>query len=164
MIRRLRTTDHDDVLRIINLAAQVYHGVIPEDRWHEPYMPADEFQQEIGADVVFWVYEGEGHLLGVMGLQDKGPVALLRHAYVHPAAQRQGIGSRLLNHLLARTQQPVLIGTWADAEWAIRFYEKHSFRRVSPEEKERLLRLYWSIPERQVETSVVLADARWHPR
>ena len=124
-------------------------------------MSREHLQHEIGAGVEFWGCEIGGELAGIMGVQAVQDVTLIRHAYVRGSSQKQGIGARLLEHLRTLTDRPVLIGTWADAAWAIRFYEKHGFRRVSPEEKERLLRRYWSIPERQVETSVVLADANW---
>ncbi|MEJ5311654.1 MAG: GNAT family N-acetyltransferase [Anaerolineae bacterium] len=143
---------------IINDAAQAYRGVIPADRWHEPYMSREELRHEIEAGVRFWGYEEDGVLVGVMGIQDVQDVTLIRHAYVYIARRGQGIGSKLLTHLRTLTERPILIGTWAAATWAIRFYEKHGFRQVSWEEKERLLRTYWYIPERQVETSVVLAQ------
>jgi GNAT superfamily N-acetyltransferase len=146
------------ILKIINDAAQAYKGAIPADRWKEPYMPRDELQHEMDAGVVFWGYEEGGELVGVMGIQHVQDVTLIRHSYVRTARQGQGIGGRLLAHLCEQTTRPLLIGTWADATWAIRFYEKHGFRLVSPEEKERLLKTYWTIPERQVETSVVLAQ------
>jgi GNAT superfamily N-acetyltransferase len=142
---------------IINDAAQAYKGVIPADRWHEPYMPMDELEAQLADGIVFSGYESGGELLGVMGIQDKGDVKLIRHAYVKTTARRRGIGEKLLRHLEATTSKPVLIGTWRDAAWAIRFYEKNGYRRQSREETARLLRKYWSIPERQIETSVVLA-------
>ena len=149
------------MLAIVNHAAQAYRGVIPADRWHEPYMPADELAKEIAAGVVFWVAEQEGRLLGVMGIQDKGAVALVRHAYVAPGTQRTGVGTRLLRHVQGLDGKPILIGTWAAASWAIEFYRRNGFTVVSDSDKDRLLRTYWSIPARQIETSVVLADARW---
>ncbi len=161
MIRRCEESDFEAMYALINDAAHVYRGVIPADRWKEPYMPREELRHEIDAGVEFWGYEEGGDLLGVMGIQQVQDVTLIRHAYVHTAHQRRGIGSELLRHLLAMTDRPTLIGTWADATWAVRFYERHGFRLVTPEEKERLLRKYWEIPERQVETSVVLADERW---
>ena len=161
MIRRCCSEDCPLIYDIINEAAQVYRGVIPADRWHEPYMPMDELNHEIAAGVEFWGYEDGGRLVGVMGLQDKGEVALIRHAYVRTNQQGKGIGGALLAYLTEQLAKPILIGTWADASWAIRFYEKHGFVRVTPEEKNRLLKRYWTIPERQVETSVVLADANW---
>lgn len=160
-IRRTEDADLKHVLAIINEAAQVYRGVIPADRWHEPYMPEQELVSEIANGITFWVAEDEGQVLGVMGLQDKGPVALIRHAYVAPTTQRRGVGTKLLRHVEALTAKPVLIGTWADASWAIDFYCRNGFTLVGPAEKDRLLRTYWSIPERQIETSVVLADRRW---
>jgi GNAT superfamily N-acetyltransferase len=143
---------------VINAAAIAYKGIIPADRWQEPYMPEDELLKEIGAGVIFWCWEEVGSILGIMGIQDVKDVTLIRHAYTHPECQRKGIGSKLLQHLAAQTKRPLLMGTWADAEWAIRFYEKHGFILVSSEEKNILLRKYWSIPERQVETSVVLSN------
>jgi N-acetylglutamate synthase-like GNAT family acetyltransferase len=159
-IRQAQTADRPAMLAIINHAAEAYRGVIPADCWHEPYMPAEELAAEIGAGVRFWVAE-EDRMLGVMGMQDKGDVALVRHAYVAPAMQRQGVGQALLRHVQALTQKPVLIGTWAAASWAIDFYKRNGFALVTPQEKDRLLRRYWSIPARQVDTSVVLADERW---
>lgn len=161
MIRQCHNHEFEAIYSIINEAAQAYKGVIPADRWKEPYMSKDELRHEMDEGVVFWGYEEDGELVGVMGIQHVQDVTLIRHAYVRPARQNQGIGGKLLETLRRQTTRPVLIGTWADAVWAIRFYEKHGFRLVSPEEKERLLRKYWSIPARQVETSVVLADERW---
>src|SRR5687768_3865749 len=161
VIRRADEADLVAVLAIVNDAAHAYRGVIPADRWHDPYMSRDELAHEIDAGVVFWVEEEEGRLLGVMGIQDKGDVALVRHAYVASATQRSGVGTRLLRHVETLVDKPLLIGTWAAASWAIEFYRRNGFSLVSTEEKDRLLRTYWSIPARQVETSVVLADARW---
>jgi N-acetylglutamate synthase-like GNAT family acetyltransferase len=149
------------MLAIVNAAAEAYRGVIPADRWREPYMPREELEQEMAHGVVFWVTEEGGRLLGIMGMQDKGEVALVRHAYVEPGVQRTGVGAALLRHVQGLTDKPVLIGTWAAASWAIDFYRRHGFSVVSAADKERLLRRYWSIPARQVETSVVLADKRW---
>jgi len=163
---------------VINAAATAYDGVIPADRFHVPYMPAEELRAEIASGVCFWGwYEagervGEeggqaqshaaGELRGLMGIQDVDDVTLIRHAYVAPAHQGTGVGSVLLAHLMGLPHlavlphRPLLVGTWADAAWAVRFYERHGFRLVTPEEKDRLLRRYWRISERQVETSVVL--------
>ena len=149
------------MLAIVNDAAHAYRGVIPVDRWHEPYMPADELAKEIAGGVVFWVAEQEGRLLGVMGIQDRGDVALVRHAYVAPSTQRAGVGTRLLRHVEGLVDKPILIGTWAAASWAIEFYRRNGFAVVPSGDKDRLLRTYWSIPARQIETSVVLANARW---
>ena len=160
-IRQARDDDFPRILAIINEAAQAYRGVIPRDRWHEPYMPSDELMREIADGVAFWVTEQDGQVVGVMGTQDKGDVALVRHAYVASTAQRGGVGTRLLHHVQRLVDKPMLIGTWSAASWAIGFYRLNGFHVVSHEEKERLLRTYWSIPERQVETSVVLADPRW---
>jgi GNAT superfamily N-acetyltransferase len=161
MIRPCTDTDFNAILSIINDAAQAYKGVIPPDRWHEPYMSADYLRHEVDAGVVFWGYEEEGTLLGVMGIQDVREVTLIRHAYVRTSHRGHGIGGKLISHLKELATKPTLVGTWAAATWAIRFYEKYGFRLVSWEEKERLLRTYWNIPERQTETSVVLADRAW---
>jgi N-acetylglutamate synthase-like GNAT family acetyltransferase len=146
---------------IINDAAQAYRGIIPADRWHDPYMSREELRHEIEDGVRFWGYLENERLIGVMGLQDVGDVALIRHAYVATAKRRTGIGGKLLSTLAGLTDKPLLMGTWADASWAVRFYEKHGFRLVTPQEKDRLLKKYWKIPLRQVETSVVLADAKY---
>ncbi len=140
---------------IVNSAAVAYRGAIPEDRWHEPYMPVAELEGEIAAGVEFWGYEDDGALIGVMGIQPVKDVTLIRHAYVSPAAQGQGIGGALLAALDERGTGQILVGTWAAASWAIRFYERHGF--VAVDDPASLLRRYWSIPERQIETSVVLA-------
>jgi N-acetylglutamate synthase-like GNAT family acetyltransferase len=161
LIRKSVEADSAPMLAIVNAAAQAYRGVIPADRWREPYMPSDELEKEIADGVIFWVAEEEGRLLAVMGIQDKGEVALVRHAYVTPTVQRKGVGTSLLRHVQGLTGKPVLIGTWADASWAIEFYRRNGFTVVPNSYKESLLRRYWSIPARQVETSVVLADGRW---
>ncbi len=161
MIRQSTDKDFEAIYEIINDAAQAYRGIIPADRWKDPYMPGEELGHEIDAGVIFWVYDEDGTIIGVMGIQEVQDVTLIRHAYVRTVKRNQGIGGRLLASLCKKTEKPLLMGTWADAIWAIRFYEKHGFRLVTPEEKDRLLRKYWSIPEKQVETSVVLADQRW---
>jgi len=140
---------------IVNAAAVAYRGVIPEDRWHEPYMGTAELEGEIAAGVEFWGYEDDGELIGVMGIQPVKDVTLIRHAYVSPTAQGRGIGGALLAALDERGTGQMLVGTWAAASWAIRFYERHGF--VAVDDPAALLRRYWSIPERQIETSVVLA-------
>jgi N-acetylglutamate synthase-like GNAT family acetyltransferase len=155
MIRRAEEHDFEDIFTIINDGAQAYKGIIPADRWHEPYMPREELREQLEAGVEFWIYEDDGEMLGVMGIQQVQDVTLIRHAYVRTASRSRGIGGLLLRSMADR---PVLIGTWADAVWAIGFYQKHGFRVVSHEEKEKLLRRYWNIPERQIETSVVLAE------
>jgi GNAT superfamily N-acetyltransferase len=157
MIRLCSAEDFEAIYAIINDAAQAYRGIIPQDRWHEPYMPREELASEIAAGVVFWGYE-DGGLIGVMGIQDVRDVTLMRHAYVRTAWRGRGIGGALLEELRTKTARPVLIGTWAAADWAVSFYVRHGFRLVTPEEKTRLLKTYWSIPDRQIETSVVLAD------
>lgn len=161
LIRQSLESDRAAILSIVNEAAQAYRGVIPVDRWHDPYMSSDELAREISAGVVFWTAEEEGRLLGVMGIQDKGDVALVRHAYVAPNLQRSGVGTKLLRHVQGLADKPILIGTWASAAWAIEFYQRNGFTVVSNRDKDRLLRTYWSIPARQIETSVVLADGRW---
>ncbi len=161
MIRRCDDRDFESIWTIINDGAQAYRGTIPEDRWTEPYMSREKLQQELDEGVVFWGYEDAGNLLGVMGLQPVRDVTLIRHAYVRTSSQKRGVGAHLLSYLRLLTERPVLIGTWADAVWAIRFYEKHGFQMVSTTDKDRLLNQYWKIPERQIETSVVLADAKW---
>ncbi len=161
MIRRYEEADFDAILAIVNEAARAYDGVIPADCYHQPYMPAAELRGEIDAGVAFWAWEEAGRVLGVMGIQDVKDVTLIRHAYVRPADQGRGIGARLLAHLRDRTTRPLLIGTWAAAAWAIHFYEKHGFELTSAARKAELLRRYWSVPERQIETSVVLAEPGW---
>ena len=157
MIRECLEDDFEAIYEIINDAAQAYRGIIPPDRWHDPYMPREELREEISAGGAFLGYEKEGELAGVMGTQDVQDVTLIRHAYVRTAHRNQGIGGELLGQIMDGATRPVLIGTWADAFWAIRFYERHGFKVVSPGEKERLLRKYWSVPDRQIVTSVVLA-------
>jgi len=161
LIRKSVDGDFAAMLAIINDAARAYRGVIPADRWHEPYMPEEELAKEIASGVVFWVAEQEGRVSAVMGMQDKGDVALVRHAYVASTTQRSGIGTKLLRHVQALTEKPILIGTWSAASWAVEFYRRNGFTLLPTAEKERLLRTYWSIPARQIETSVVLADGRW---
>ena len=161
LIRKSVERDIAAMLAIINDAARAYRGVIPADRWHEPYMPTEELASEMADGVDFWVAEQDGCLSGVMGIQDKGDVALVRHAYVASSTQRSGVGTRLLRHVEGLVDKPILIGTWASASWAIDFYRRNGFTIVSSGEKDRLLRKYWSIPVRQIETSVVLANTRW---
>jgi GNAT superfamily N-acetyltransferase len=155
-IRPCRAGERDEILAIVNAAAEAYRGVIPEDRWHEPYMPGEELDAELAAGVEFWGYEEDGELLGVMGIQPVRDVNLIRHAYVVPDRQGSGIGGALVRHLLGVATRPMLVGTWAAATWAIRFYERHGFEYVGPERTAELLGEYWDIPERQIETSVVL--------
>lgn len=156
-IRRCGTDELTTVLAIVNEAAEAYRGVIPADRWREPYMERRELEAEIAGGVVFWGYEADGELLGVMGIQPLEEVDLIRHAYVAPWRQGRGIGGALLAHLQRLTDRQVLVGTWAAAEWAIRFYRRHGFEQVTTAQKDILLKTYWTIPERQIETSVVLA-------
>jgi N-acetylglutamate synthase-like GNAT family acetyltransferase len=161
MIRRCNEADVESIWAIINDGAQAYKATIPADRWEEPYMSREKLQHEIADGVSFWGYEESSQLIGVMGIQTVQDVTLIRHAYVRAGSQKRGIGAQLLSHLRNLSTMPVLIGTWADAFWAIHFYENHGFRVVEPREKERLLRTYWNVPKRQIETSVVLADQRW---
>jgi N-acetylglutamate synthase-like GNAT family acetyltransferase len=161
MIRPCTDADFEAIFAIINDAAQAYNGVIPADRWHDPYMSKDELRYEITSGVCFWGWEEGGKLIGVMGIQDVQDVTLIRHAYDRTANRSGGIGGKLLGGLRKLTTQPVLIGTLAAATWAIRFYDEHGFRVVTPEEQDHLLKKHWSIPERQVETSVVLAEEAW---
>jgi N-acetylglutamate synthase-like GNAT family acetyltransferase len=161
LIRKSVEADFVAMLAIVNDAAQAYRGVIPIDRWREPYMSTDELEREIAGGVVFWVAEQEGRLSGVMGIQDRGDVALVRHAYIAPSTQRTGLGTSLLRHVEGLVDKPILIGTWAAASWAIEFYRGNGFTVVTSSQKDCLLRTYWSIPARQIETSVVLANARW---
>jgi GNAT superfamily N-acetyltransferase len=156
-VRRCRDDERASILAIVNAAAEAYRDVIPADRWREPYMPVEELDEEIAAGVEFWGYEDGGELLGIMGIQPVADVELIRHAYVSPERQREGIGGKLLERLAGRATRPMLVGTWAAAEWAIGFYRRHGFELLARERGAELLRAYWSIPERQIETSVVLA-------
>ena len=160
-IRPCRDDERPAIGALVNAAAEAYRGVIPPDRWHEPYMPMADLESEIGRGVRFYCCQQHGRIVGVMGIQDVKDVTLIRHAYVRTASRRHGIGQALLQHLNQLTARPVLIGTWKAATWAIRFYEKNGFRLVTDEEKNRLLRIYWTIPARQVEESVVLVDSKW---
>ena len=170
IIRLCRPDEEPLMSAIVCDAARAYKGVIPADRYHEPYMPLSELRGEIAAGVRFWGAEVDGELVGIMGIQDVagtagcelgsiGEVTLIRHAYVRTAQRGQGIGGKLLTHLVRIAERPLLMGTWAAATWAVGFYQKHGFTLTAHAEKERLLRIYWNIPARQVETSVVLADA-----
>lgn len=164
MIRPCTDVDIPAINAIINDAATAYRGVIPEDRWHEPYMPLEELKTEISRGVNFWGFLKDGTLSGVMGIQNVRDVTLIRHAYIKPEMQNRGIGTELCIHMKKLATKPILVGTWKAAVWAIRFYEKNDFALVTEEEKNILLRKYWTIPERQVETSVVLADKTWLSR
>jgi GNAT superfamily N-acetyltransferase len=163
-IRPCRDDERGAILAIVNAAAEAYRGVIPADRWHEPYMPSDELVSEIAAGVAFWGYETEGTLVGIMGIQRVVDVDLIRHAYVSPGSQRHGVGGALVEHHARSTTRRMLVGTWAAAGWAIRFYRRHGFELVAPERTAALLKAYWTIPDRQVETSVVLANPPLTPR
>lgn len=156
MIRKYKDSDFDMVYAVINDSAHAYKGVIPADRWNEPYMTKEELQSEIDNDIQFYCYLDNKDIIGVMGIQNRGDVDLIRHAYVKTAGRRHGIGTQLLEYLENKSSHTILIGTWADASWAIHFYQKHHYQQVSPQEKNILLQKYWNIPLRQVETSVVL--------
>ncbi len=154
--RPCRDDEREEILAIVNAAAEAYRGVIPADRWHDPYMSAAELDAEIGAGVRFWGIAEDDGLIGAMGIQTVDDVELIRHAYVRPDRQRRGVGAALLHHLLEAADRPVLVGTWATAEWAVDFYRRHGFKLATPDRSVELLRRYWAIPERQIETSVVL--------
>ena len=158
MIRLFEPEDFEVIYEIINDSAQAYKGIIPADRWHEPYMTRQELTEQIENEVQFWCYQDGNTITGVMGIQPKGDVTLIRHAYVRSQSRNAGVGGQLLSHLRQLSNIPILIGTWADAGWAIKFYQKHGFRLLVGEVKDSLLRRYWNIPQRQVETSVVLTD------
>lgn len=163
-IRRCEAADFAEIYAVINDGAEAYRDAIPADRWHEPYMPLDALKSEIDAGVTFWAVLDGDRVEAVMGIQPVQDVALIRHAYTRTASQGRGHGSALLAHLRALTERPILIGTWTAAAWAIRFYERHGFQLVTPDEKVGLLRHYWTIPDRQIEESVVLVDDRWRAR
>ena len=164
MISKCKQNDFEEIYKIINDAAMAYRGIIPEDRRHEPYMTKEELKRQIDEGVQFWSYTEDGEIAGVMGIQFKDDVTLIRHAYTRTIKRNKGIGSKLLKHLRSIATSPVLIGTWAEATWAIEFYEKHGFRLLPSAEKNSLLRKYWTIPTRQVETSVVLASPDWNSK
>lgn len=164
MIAQCEEKDFNEIYEIINDAASAYRGIIPADRWHEPYMTKEELKKQIDDGVQFWYYREEDNIIGVMGIQFKKDVTLIRHAYVRTSQRKKGIGGKLLEHLSRISVTPVLIGTWAAATWAIAFYQKNGFRLLPEEEKNNLLRRYWTIPDRQVETSVVLASADWESK
>ncbi|MDB9528666.1 GNAT family N-acetyltransferase [Oscillatoria sp. CS-180] len=161
MIRKTTAEDFEAIFNIINDAAIAYKDVIPADRWHDPYMSRKELQAQIEDGVGFSCYADGDELIGVMGIQDKGDVALIRHAYVRTQQRNQGVGTRLLRALIKGSTKPILVGTWKAASWAVRFYKKNGFSLVNEAEKNRLLKQYWSIPDRQVETSVVLVDEKY---
>lgn len=161
MLERCTANQFKEIYEIINDAATAYKGIIPADRWQEPYMPEQELKAQISEGVEFWCYNDTGVIAGVMGIQERGDVTLIRHAYVRTTQRNKGIGGKLLAHLKELTDKPILIGTWADADWAIGFYQKHGFRLLPQEEKNKLLVKYWTVPQRQVETSIVLASSDW---
>lgn len=161
MIRPCADADFEVILEVINDAASAYQRVIPADQWHDPYMPAADLRDEMAAGVRFWAYEQADAIIGVMGVQDVDDVTLIRHAYVRTASRNQGIGEQLLRHLRDRSARPLLIGTWAAATWAIHFYERRGFQLVSDDERNRLLKRYWTVPPGQIAASVVLVDQRW---
>ena len=160
-VRRCRKDERSVISGIINAAAEAYRGVIPPDRWHDPYMSLLELDSEISAGVAFWAYDSEGEVIGVMGIQPVRDVDLIRHAYVRPGNQRRGVGTALISHIRSMSPRQMLVGTWAAATWAIAFYQRHGFELVSAAQKTSLLETYWTISERQIETSVVLAHPAW---
>jgi GNAT superfamily N-acetyltransferase len=160
-IQPCEAADLPVIFEIINESAVAYKGVIAADRWHEPYMPLAELESDIAKGVRFYGYNLDDRIMGVMGIQDVKDVTLIRHAYVRTSCRRNGVGRALLERLKQLTHRPILIGTWEAADWAIRFYEKNGFTLVGKEEKNRLLRTYWTIPDRQIEESVVLVDPHW---
>ncbi len=161
MIAKTEQKDFEVIYEIINDAASAYRGIIPADRWHDPYMSKEELKKQINEGVQFWKFTEGDRIVGIMGIQPKGDVTLIRHAYVRTMERGKGIGSKLLQHLCSTSTSPILIGTWAAATWAITFYQNHGFRLLSEEEKNTLLKKYWSVPPRQMETSVVLASENW---
>jgi len=161
IIKSDQKKDFETIYEIINDASIAYKGIIPSDRWQEPYMSKEELKKQIIEGVEFWNFEEDNRVLGVMGIQFKKNVTLIRHAYVRTLARQKGIGGKLLNHLINMSETPILIGTWADASWAISFYQKNGFKVLPETEKNKLLKIYWDIPERQVETSIVLASNDW---
>jgi len=155
MIRECQPNDINRIYLIINEAANAYQGIIPADCYHQPYMPMDELEQEMKRMTFFGWEAKDGEMIGVMGFEPIKNVTLIRHAYVLPQWQRQGIGSKLLNHLKGLvTTSRLLVGTWADAKWAIAFYQKHGFSLLP--NKDELLKTYWHIPQRQIETSIAM--------
>jgi GNAT superfamily N-acetyltransferase len=162
-IRPCRENERPIISEIVNAAAEAYRGVIPADRWHDPYMNLQELDSEISAGVAFWACESEGEVIGVMGIQPVRDVDLIRHAYVRPGSQRRGVGLALISRIRSLSSRRMLVGTWAAATWAIAFYQRYGFVLVSPEQKTALLKTYWTIPERQIETSVVLANPSLSP-
>lgn len=159
MIRPCTGKDIDAISTVINDAARAYHGVIPDDRYQEPYMPVAMVAAEISDGVIFLGHQAGAELTGVMGYQDRGTVRLIRHAYVRSGERGRGIGSALIRRIIDESHRPLLVGTWAQASRAVRFYERHGFRLVENRMKDSLLRRYWSIPDRQIDLSVVLVDA-----
>lgn len=162
MIVKCEEKDFKDIYDIINDAAIAYKGIIPADRWHDPYVTEHELQKQIDEGVEFWSYSEHEVIMGIMGIQFKDNITLIRHAYVRTAHRNKGIGGKLIQYLYSISSTPVLIGTWEDANWAIDFYLKHGFRLLAKEEISTLLRKYWNISERQIETSVVLASKDWN--
>lgn len=161
MIRNCTADDFEEIFNIINDAAMAYKRAIPADCWHEPYMTKEELQTQLDVGVRFSCYVENNEVLGVMGIQDRGEVELIRHAYVRTRVRNRGIGSLLLGDLIGKCDKPILVGTWQAAVWAIHFYEKHGFCLVDEVERNHLLRKYWTIPDRQLHTSVVLIDQKY---
>jgi GNAT superfamily N-acetyltransferase len=163
MIRACNEHDFDEIWAVINDGSTAYRGIIPADCWSEPYMTREKLRHEMLDGVVFWAAEEDGSIQAVMGVQDVLDVTLIRHAYVRTSKRRHGLGATLLQHLQSLATRRVFIGTWADATWAIRFYEKHGYRLVPAEQKDQLLRRYWNVSARQIETSVVLSNREVGP-
>lgn len=158
VVRRCGDDELEAVLSIVNAAAVAYRGVIPDDCWHEPYMTPNGLGRDILEGLEIWGYERGGELIGVMGIQPMADVDLIRHAYVRPTVQRKGVGAALIQHVRRLTDRRILVGTWAAAGWAVAFYQRHGFEPVRSPLAERLMRKYWSVPSRQMEVSVVLAN------
>ncbi len=161
MIRECTDKDFDEILAVINDGATAYRDVIPADCYHEPYMSKQDLRIALKEGITFWAKENDEAICGIMGIQNVDDVTLIRHAYVRTSQQRNGVGSKLLSHLLRLANLPVLVGTWRAADWAIQFYRQHGFEILSQEHMSEILQRYWSISERQIETSVVLAQRSW---
>ena len=154
MIKEISLRDVGKIYEIINEAARAYRNVIPDDCYHEPYMTKEELRREMKRMTVFG-WDAGGDIIGVMGCESVNDGTLVRHAYVFPDLQKMAVGKKLIDHIKrTATSKRLLVGTWADAIWAIRFYQKHGFKLLH--DKGQLLKEYWDISPRQIETSVVL--------
>ena len=157
MIREYKKSDSSKILHVINDAAIKYKGIIPDNCWHDPYMSEQELVNEFKNGVRMFGYLNNNELIGVIGFQEIKDVVLIRHAYTLTLHQGKGTGSALLEFLLKKNQNSrLLVGTWKNAKWAIRFYEKFGFILHAKEETTLLLKKYWNIPSKQIENSVVL--------